>query len=1052
MLRNDSLNSKEESNSSNIKVSSKHLDIDNGDIENTENSIVGSTSLTNDNDIYDNKDNEEIHNSTQKIKSCSSKQSSISKSYSKSNSYVSDVSKSQNTNKNSYLYEDNEIVKKVNEQIKASIDNHPDFLSHFIFTNKSNIGINKNDVFNEPKFPKEEEAPIWKIDRQLNDKTKIFLEALDCYEPLSSIFTSETLELNGKDNYGHYSIFIRETIYQNEPCYYVCVDLKIYDRTTSKTLVDKVTIAYVTTTLHTLNQTTREYLGKCEDQNNKDHYILTKFRILNYKTDKQKFIYSIYDENYYKENSKTIIAPHLLTEGGEEVVCRILGLILDEDAKDPIFDNTEFISLINDELKLVRFTLTIDNKYFSNGLEKNKIKEINEEVKYNKYLKDISELHEIDEIKKQIDHMKLEHSWNMSKSFDYLDVPKKIDELQNLIEQKQNEIMNKKKEEEVYLNQIKFDDENVLVINNVSSIKKTYVTIKRNKFFINVTEENKSYSSSSSSSSLSSAVPERIHSVFNKSVIDSYDENSYSSLNDKNNDDDNPNKKNDNIILDKIDTISLNNSKIIDDNQINKVKSIEELKNSIDLQNKENFNSKNNLTSIDKLNNSLSKIFTDKSASIHSIKDNNNNDVSKSQTIQNLNDKQSITKSLKSIPSKIGSINNSTTVLNNQEIKEDIKENSNSMNDKTVENNDNSNNKNENNKTTTTVETTETSTDAKITSNYETNETHNITNTQNNETTTIIETTEKTETFNNTNVIKMETTTTIETTEIYNNASNRNNSNIEIIKSSNSKDSLKNSLSIIPSLDPMSNIASVSVFDTTRSINIENITDEDIENEIMKMENGSNTLLSINIDNSKDLSSVKDIKDNLPISTISSLPVSTINSITNTPGISVPNSAPNSIPNSMPNSMPNSSISLTNSISEGEEEPYVDPNAEEIKRLYDLDIPQTLIYPYVEYDYIHQKGYLQIYCSKWQASFNSNHINIKGNKKLSNENDHLLDSPDTKSEYLSVKDKIKSQYTKYLNNNPHLKKVISDYLQLVLSRKPKDVYEFTKNYFNNETD
>jgi len=125
------------------------------------------------------------------------------------------------------------------------------------------------------------------------------------------------LELNGKDSYGHYSIFIREAIYQNEPCYYVCVDIKIYDTITSDIIVDKVIISYVSTTLHTLNQTTREYIGKCEDQNNIDHYILTKFRTLNYKTNKQKILYSIYDENYYIENSKTILAQHLLTEGND---------------------------------------------------------------------------------------------------------------------------------------------------------------------------------------------------------------------------------------------------------------------------------------------------------------------------------------------------------------------------------------------------------------------------------------------------------------------------------------------------------------------------------------------------------------------------------------------------------------------------------------------------------------------------------------------------------------------------------------------------------------
>jgi len=123
------------------------------------------------------------------------------------------------------------------------------------------------------------------------------------------------LILEGKDSYGYYSIFIRETVYKDEPCYYVCNDIKIYNRETSETLVDKIVIAYISTSLHTLNQTTREYIGKCEDKNDEKHYILTKFRTLNYKTDMQKIIYSIYDENYYNEISKTILAPHILTEG-----------------------------------------------------------------------------------------------------------------------------------------------------------------------------------------------------------------------------------------------------------------------------------------------------------------------------------------------------------------------------------------------------------------------------------------------------------------------------------------------------------------------------------------------------------------------------------------------------------------------------------------------------------------------------------------------------------------------------------------------------------------
>jgi len=154
MLRNDSLNSKEGLSNSNIIASSKQLDqnedlqdieneelkdIENEELKEIENGIAGSSSINN---IDDNMDNEEIHNSMQKIKSYASKQSSFSKSYSKSRSSsytASEVSKSQSINKDSYLYED-EIVKKVNDQIKASIDHHPDYLSNYLYTNKSTIG------------------------------------------------------------------------------------------------------------------------------------------------------------------------------------------------------------------------------------------------------------------------------------------------------------------------------------------------------------------------------------------------------------------------------------------------------------------------------------------------------------------------------------------------------------------------------------------------------------------------------------------------------------------------------------------------------------------------------------------------------------------------------------------------------------------------------------------------------------------------------------------------------------------------------------------------
>jgi len=139
---------------------------------------------------------------------------------------------------------------------------------------------------------------------------------------------------------------------------------------------DKVMIAYVSTSLHTLNQVTREYIGKCDNkvEDSENHYILTKYRIVNYKTDEQKIISSIYDENYYNEISKIIIAPHILTEAGEEILCRILGLILDEDPEDQLLDSVEFISLIKDDLKVIKFNVDFKKYVYVNELEKKKNK------------------------------------------------------------------------------------------------------------------------------------------------------------------------------------------------------------------------------------------------------------------------------------------------------------------------------------------------------------------------------------------------------------------------------------------------------------------------------------------------------------------------------------------------------------------------------------------------------------------------------------------------------------------------------------------------------
>ncbi|ORX44320.1 hypothetical protein BCR36DRAFT_415077 [Piromyces finnis] len=1071
MLSSNSLNSNNESYSSSIKSSSKQLNENNEELEYVKDSFIKSSSTINESVIDDNIINYEIQNSTRNIKSYSSKPS-YTYSYSNERSN-SEVSKPHISNKNSYIY-DNEIVKIVNDQIRTSIDHHPDFLSNYLFTNKSIIGTNPYDAVNEPRFPKDEDIPVWKINKQLNEKTKIFLEALECYEPLSSIFTSEKLELNEKDSYGYYSIFIREVIYQNEPCYYICVDIKIYDRITSNVLLDKASIAYVTTTLHTLNQTTREYIGKCEDQNNMDHYILTKFRILNYKTKEQKIIYSIYDENYYKENTKTILAPHILTESGEEIVCRILGLILDENIKNSILNDTEFISFVNEELRITKFTLSLENKTFLNGLEIQKVKEIGEEIKFNKYLNKVNKLHEIEKLKNELEEIKLENSLNMSKSYDYLDFPKKINDLEIQIKEKQEQFDKEElqfDDEENYLNEFEHDNKNLITINNVGTIKKTYIPINKNKFFINITEEgindqkendvlkqsessifsnSNSESYSSNSNSINCEIPERTQSDFN-----TYNEKQYSKISDKDN---NINDSNIYIDNDKLDKESLSSFEISDENQIKEEERIEKSLSNITELSKKN--------STEKIKYSLINMNTNSRDSIESIKE-INNDIIKNQNIDILDITQHSTDLLESVPSKIESIENTVTQFDDVEFNNNISEKSNnSINHEKIENNDNSerlkskynsinneNNSSDNIKIFKTIKTTETSATVEITSNIESTETHTITKSENMK--TITETTEKTSAYNISSIMKMETTTTIETSEIYNNnnINSRNNSSLEIINNksnNNSLKSLKENINMVHTINSKISTEDINDNDKIKSINIENITDEDIEKEIMKMENDSSILLSTSTYNdiSKELSSMNE--------TMYNIPVSSINNVSNSVSNSVTNSVTNSV-SSLTSSRTNSITSITTSSekvddNDDNDELIINPYIEEVKTLYGLEIPKSIMKPYVEYNYIHQKGYLQIYCSKMQVAFNNDTLNSKKNKEIKVEDSDLLNNPDVKSEYLTVKDKTKFQYTRYLSNNPKLKKIISDYLQLILSRKPNNIYEFTNDYFNSTTD
>ncbi|KAJ3186600.1 hypothetical protein HDU85_007420 [Gaertneriomyces sp. JEL0708] len=52
------------------------------------------------------------------------------------------------------------------------------------------------------------------------------------------------------------------------------------------------------------------------------------------------------------------------------------------------------------------------------------------------------------------------------------------------------------------------------------------------------------------------------------------------------------------------------------------------------------------------------------------------------------------------------------------------------------------------------------------------------------------------------------------------------------------------------------------------------------------------------------------------------------------------------------------------------------------------------------------------------------------------------------SEYQLKKTEIQERQQEYIAAHPELKDMLADYLQLVLHRKPSDVYTFTKDYFS----
>ncbi|CAF0970059.1 unnamed protein product [Brachionus calyciflorus] len=67
---------------------------------------------------------------------------------------------------------------------------------------------------------------------------------------------------------------------------------------------------------------------------------------------------------------------------------------------------------------------------------------------------------------------------------------------------------------------------------------------------------------------------------------------------------------------------------------------------------------------------------------------------------------------------------------------------------------------------------------------------------------------------------------------------------------------------------------------------------------------------------------------------------------------------------------------------------------------------------------------------------------IIGKKEINWEEDMQM-----RSKYLDRKEELKNEYNQYLTDHPELKQITSDYLQAVLSIKPKDVLSFTAKHF-----
>ncbi|KAG4105921.1 hypothetical protein H8356DRAFT_1629814 [Neocallimastix lanati (nom. inval.)] len=929
----------------------------------------------------------------------------------------------------------NDIVERVKNQLKNSIEHHSDYISKYLY--KSIIGIKEDsNIYNELKYltnKEEEKIPIWKINLLLNDKTKALLESLDSFSLITGIYSEEELKLEGQDNYGYYSILIREANYDGLICYYVCTDIKVYEKETSALIMDKVMIAYVSPSLDTLNQITREYIGICEDQDNINHYILTKYRIINYKTEKQRILFSIYDENYYQENTKIILAPHILTEAGEEILSKIFGLILDEDCDDDrLLDSIEFISLIKDELKLIKFNIKKEDKLYINGIERRIMNEISEEKKFQRYLNNLLKKSEVSELKRQLEELKLENSWfDVPKDYDYLDIPKKIMELKILIDQKEEEykINNKRKEEEEkeemtnQKNEKELNSDDTIMLKDVFSIKKSYKTIDRNKYFINLNNHDKekpkistpslndntnndndndkyehSYSISSKASSKSNISNcntmeflesiENTNNNSNESDLNNYEIVSKSSLqmmksnipdmnkqdsilksyksikmnNDNNNDSINNIDNNSENHEDNATTTTTSNNNRNDDDDNNNNN------NSTELPTKASSYSEKNLNEIEKIKNSLSKVFTKSSSSTEMEKINGENNDSVPIT-------EDTSKSISATPTKKSSKSNSSTqvdedselstmtesIENNKSIPSHS--NNNSTSDLDLDNSDN--NDNDNN------------------SDYNDDD--------------------------NSDEDEINKDITVNSDIITNKNNSKSNSIDSILENDNSLENIKAPISI-------RSITDEELDDEIKTM--KDISDEEHEKEIkiMEEEKGKNSGVISTSDKS-----------------MSSCYQSIHQNDSSKKGIE---------------ELKNKDYLIVEDIENILEKEYSqDPHIIELKNKYGIEVPQAIFYPYVEYDYIHQKGYLQIYYSKFHITFNNEDLKKSQGKKKIYDSSNLLETPDAKSEFLTVKDKVKNQYAKFLKNNTNLKIVISDYLQLLLSKKPSDVYDFTQRYF-----